>query len=185
MQPARHTSALKMLPEVFHDKTINLETTVQRVQQMSSIPTRPENMRTTPRVHSRVTRNNTPGLIAEKSIEARSEGERNKKNSPQLATSEGEESNLAPKDPSTWYAQPREKRRCVTEEKTKPTRRSKRFTKEQNTRMDAVDTMAKEVEDVREQESFIVEGTNFELGMTPHRRNEKLIYQRHHHEAQD
>ena len=36
MQQGRHTSALKTLPEIFNDKTINLKTTVKRVQHMSS-----------------------------------------------------------------------------------------------------------------------------------------------------
>ena len=36
MQPGRHISALKTLLEIFHDKTISLETTVKRVHQASS-----------------------------------------------------------------------------------------------------------------------------------------------------
>ena len=112
-------------------------------------------------MHSRVTRNNTLGLLPERSISARSEGERNNKNYSQLVTSEGEELSPTPKEPSTWYNQPREKRRCATNEITKPTRISERFTKENNARLDAVDATVKEVEEAQEQESFFVEDMNF------------------------
>ena len=57
--PGRHTKTIQTLLEIFNNKTINLKTTEQRVQQTSSSPTRLENIRQTPRVHSRVTRNNT------------------------------------------------------------------------------------------------------------------------------
>jgi hypothetical protein len=84
--PGRHTKALQTLSEIFNDKTINLETTEQRVLQTSNSPTRPENIRRTPRVHSRVTRNNTPGLIPAPTVTASSEGGNISKAPPQLAT---------------------------------------------------------------------------------------------------
>ena len=95
-------SELKMLSEISHDKAINLETTVRKVQHMLSSRTRSENTHKIPRVHSRVTRNNTPGLPTEKSIAEHSEGEHNNENSRELATSEDEELNPAPNKPSTW-----------------------------------------------------------------------------------
>ena len=60
----RRASTLMKLSEIFQGKkTINLEQTIQTKPQTSISPTRPENFGTTPRVHSRVTRNNTPGML--------------------------------------------------------------------------------------------------------------------------
>ena len=104
---------------------------------------------------------NTPGLIPAPTVTASSEGGNNSKVSPQSATSEGEKSSIETEVPSIWYDQPREKRRKVSTGNTKPPRRSRRFTKEQNERFDVVD------EAVSEQ--FMEEKTNFGLGLTPKR----------------
>ena len=62
-------------------KTINLDTTNRAGPQTSNSPTRLENLRTTPRVHSKVTRKITPGMLPVTTTQLRSEGERNWKKS--------------------------------------------------------------------------------------------------------
>ena len=80
-------------------------------------------MRATPRVHARVTRNNTPGMLPKASERASSEGGSIEKNSDLLATLEGEKLEPTEVAKSSWYDQPREKRVCVTKDKAKPVRR--------------------------------------------------------------
>ena len=53
-----------------------------------------------------------------------------------MVTSEGEKWQATEETTNEWYDQPREKRRHATTEKAKPLRRSRRFTKEQNARLD-------------------------------------------------
>ena len=60
VQPGRHTSALKVLVEIFQEKSIGLDTMLRGEPQTSGSPTRPKNLRKIPRVHSRVMMNNTP-----------------------------------------------------------------------------------------------------------------------------
>jgi len=63
-QPSRHATALKQLAEIFQEKTGHLQDDRgPRAPQTSSNPTEPAQLRSTPRVHSRVTRNNTPGIL--------------------------------------------------------------------------------------------------------------------------
>ena len=59
----RHGPALEKLADIFAQTTENLETRHTPVTSTSTTPTTPENIRHTPRVHSRHTRNNTPGII--------------------------------------------------------------------------------------------------------------------------
>ena len=53
-----------------------------------------------------------------------------------MATVDGEKLRATKKITNDWYNQPREKRRRAITEEAKPIRRSKRFNKEQNTRLD-------------------------------------------------
>ena len=59
----RHGQDLENLAKIFDNATENLETQQQNSAQTSSTPTTQDNIRATPRVHARVTRNNTPGII--------------------------------------------------------------------------------------------------------------------------
>ena len=56
IHPVRHANALMKLLEIFQEKTISLDTTSRAKPQTSISSTRLENLRTTPRVHSRVTK---------------------------------------------------------------------------------------------------------------------------------
>ena len=68
--------ALERLAEIFNTATMNLENWHVLTTPTSTIPTTPANIRTTPRVHQRVTRNNTPGIIPNQNATvAISEGE--------------------------------------------------------------------------------------------------------------
>ena len=59
----RHGQALEKLAKIFETATDKLETRHEHRVKTSSTPTTKSNIRTAPRVHSRVTRNNTPGII--------------------------------------------------------------------------------------------------------------------------
>ena len=59
----RHRRALEQLSQIFEKATERLEQSHENRIQTSSTPTTKANLRTTPRVHARVTRNNTPGII--------------------------------------------------------------------------------------------------------------------------
>ena len=63
LNTGRHGQALEKLARIFDNATENLETQQQNIAQTSSTPTTCANIRATPRVHARVTRNNTPGII--------------------------------------------------------------------------------------------------------------------------
>ena len=78
-QLGRHVNALKKLSEIFQGKMINLDTRGREEPKITSSPTKPENLIKTPRVHSRVTRINTPGIIPEKPVQVQSEGEHKNK----------------------------------------------------------------------------------------------------------
>ena len=60
----RHGQALEQLAKIFDNATDNLETQLHHKAQILSTPTTRANIRATPRVHARVTRNNTPGIIS-------------------------------------------------------------------------------------------------------------------------
>ena len=112
-------------------------------------------MQAMPRVHSRVTRNNTPKMLPESREEARSKGERNDENSRELATSEGEKLETTEVMASDWCDQPQEKRRSVTKKKSKLLWRSKRFAPEQNVWLDKLEIIEEEEEaSATEQPSF-------------------------------
>ena len=59
----RHGKALEQLTNIFEKTTEKIEKRHENRTQTSSTPTTKEKVRTTPRVHSRLTRNNTPGII--------------------------------------------------------------------------------------------------------------------------
>ena len=72
----RHVRALEKLADIFSTATKNLENRHTLTTPTSTTPTTPANIRTTPRVHQRVTRNNTPGIIPNQNATiAISEGE--------------------------------------------------------------------------------------------------------------
>ena len=92
--PGHHTKTLNTLAIIFSGKTKNLPGEAAHTPQTSTNPTEPENIRHTPRVHQRVTRNNTPGIIPTRPTPAPpiSEGGR-------IPTSEGATGD-------EWYAAP-------------------------------------------------------------------------------
>ena len=59
----QHGQALEQLAKIFDNATDNLETQLQHKEQTLSTPTTRANILATPRVHARVKRNNTPGMI--------------------------------------------------------------------------------------------------------------------------
>ena len=61
--PGRHTKALNALAKIFSGETENLPEEAAPSPQTSTNPTEREDIRQTPRVHQRVTRRNTPGII--------------------------------------------------------------------------------------------------------------------------
>jgi len=85
----QHSAALKALATTFKMKTDTIEHTHQQPMQTSTNPTDPANIRRAPRMHSRQTRANTPGILPPAAqIQSR--------------TSEGEET-----APHHWYDAPR------------------------------------------------------------------------------
>ena len=88
----RHTQALERLAQIFTQTTERLEARHSAQPQTSSTPTTPANIYKTPRAHSRITRNNVPGIIPQQTTkrvqfegsEQMTEGEKR--------TSEGEQS---------------------------------------------------------------------------------------------
>jgi hypothetical protein len=95
-------------------------------------------------------------MLPEVSEKARSEVERVNENSKRVATSEGEKLKAVRAIRSDWYDQPQEKRVRVTKEEAKPLRRSKRFTPEQNERLDKLEIIEEEAEEIepKEQQNF-------------------------------
>ena len=63
MNTGRHGQALEQLSKIFDNAAENLETQVHQKAQTLSTPTTRANIWATPRVHARVTRKNTPGII--------------------------------------------------------------------------------------------------------------------------
>ena len=63
--PGRHTQALETLAKIFRGTTEHLPAETAHRQQTSTNPTEPSAIRHTPRVHTRVTRSNTPGIITQ------------------------------------------------------------------------------------------------------------------------
>ena len=59
----RHGRALEQLAQIFEKATERLEQSHESRVQTSSTPTTKANLRTTPRVHTRVTRNDKPRII--------------------------------------------------------------------------------------------------------------------------
>ena len=80
-----------------------------------------------------------------------SEGEHNEKKSKGLATPEGEKLEATEGIASDWYEQQREKRKQVTKQKTKPLKRSRIFTPEQNERLDKLEIMEDDEETTTEE----------------------------------
>ena len=64
----RNGQALEQLSKIFDKVTENLETQLQHKAQKMSTPTTRANIRATPRVYARMTRNNTTGIIPKKII---------------------------------------------------------------------------------------------------------------------
>ena len=93
-----------------------------------SSPTKPESLRTMPRMHSRATRSNTPGMLPKAKEQARSKCECNDKKSREVAISESGKLEAKEVTESDWYSQPREEKKSVTKKKATSLRRSKRFT---------------------------------------------------------
>ena len=146
-QPGRHTTALAKLAEIFKLKTIEMNPIESQPTQTSNSPTAPANIRKAPRVHLRNTRNNIPGRlptseggqarVTQATPLASSEGgtaEPNQTNeNEELATSEGEDGEVQ----SNWYNSDREKRK----QRKKSVRRSPRFSKQQQERLDKIEDM--------------------------------------------
>ena len=85
-----------------------------------------------------------------------------------MATSEGEKLEATEEIVSHWYDQQRGKRRCTTKEKAYPLRRSKRFTPEQNARLDKLEI----VEAIQDKEEAAKgEQSNFGLRLKKQTRN--------------
>ena len=113
--------------------------------QTSNSPTAPANIRKAPRVHLRNTRNNIPGRlptseggqarVTQATPLASSEGDKAipdpTKENMDIATSEGEDGEIK----SSWYNNDREKRI----QRKKSVRRSPRFSKQQNERLDKIE----------------------------------------------
>ena len=144
-QPGRHTTALAKLAEIFKSKTIEMNPIESQPTQTSNSPTAPANIRKAPRVHLRNTRSNIPGRlptseggqarVTQATPLASSEGgtaePKQTNENEELATSEGEDGELQ----SSWYSKDREKR---TQRKNN-VRRSPRFSKQQNERLDRIE----------------------------------------------
>ena len=90
----RHVQDLEKLAKIFDNATDNLETQQQNSAQTSSTPTTRANIRATPRVHARVTRNNTPGIILTQQSTSIANTEGGKEFFPPIADSEGGQSNV-------------------------------------------------------------------------------------------
>ena len=87
----RHGQSLEQIAKIFDNATENLETQLHHKAQTSLTPTTRANMRATPRIHARVTRNNTPGIIPTPIINT----EGGKYFFPPIADSEGGQKSLS------------------------------------------------------------------------------------------
>ena len=85
----RRGQALEQLAKIFETATEKLETRHENRTQTSSMPTTKANVRTTPRVHSRLTRNNTPGIIPHRKATPTINTDRGREVFPQPPISEG------------------------------------------------------------------------------------------------
>ena len=85
----RHGRALEQLSQIFDKATERLEQSHESRVQTSSTPTTKANLRTAPRVHTRVTRNNTPGIIPTQTTTPIMNTEGGKEFFPQPPISEG------------------------------------------------------------------------------------------------
>ena len=84
-----HGQALEILAKIFENATENLETKQQNSAQTLSAPTTQSNIQATPRVHTRVTRNNTPGIIPTQQPTPLENTEGRKESPPPISNSEG------------------------------------------------------------------------------------------------
>ena len=134
--PGRHTTALAELAKIFTNKTEHLpdHPSSQQPQTLTN-PTQPEDIRQTPRVHKRKTRNNTPGIIPNQI-----------KNIPPI--SEGDPVPTPVGASEQWYSEPREKRQRIRQERKKvPTRRSPRLNKSINSPVESASKYCFETRD--------------------------------------
>ena len=86
----RHGKTLKQLTNIFETATGKLEKRHENRTQTSSTHTTREKVRATPGVHSRLTRNNPPGMIPHRETAPIINKEKDKEFSPQPQISEGE-----------------------------------------------------------------------------------------------
>ena len=82
-------SSIRTIRKIFDNATDNLETQLQHKAQTSSTPTTCANIGATPRVHARVTRKNTPGIISKQTPATIINTEEGREFSPPIADSEG------------------------------------------------------------------------------------------------
>jgi len=87
--PGRHTTALDALAKIFKGETEHLPSETTPRPQISINPTQPAAIRTTPCVHTKRTRNNTPGILPTVQLTP-----------PVMSTSESEEVNTENKHQS-------------------------------------------------------------------------------------
>ena len=80
----QHSKALQTLATIFATETMNIQPTTMTTPQTSTNPTDPKIIRSAPRMHSRRTRANTPGIIPPTAAQKRQTTE------DELATTEGE-----------------------------------------------------------------------------------------------
>jgi len=128
--PGRHTTALEALAKIFKGETEHVPVRAGPEPQTSTNPTQPKEIRTTPRVHTKRTRNNTPGILP--TID---------ESHTEKPTTEGVEGTVVDKSPSQeWYAEPRKKRTRVR--KAQQQRKSPRLHNQSNVPVEA--TMIKQ-----------------------------------------
>ena len=85
----RYGQAVENLAKIFENATENLETQQQNSAQTLSTPTTQANIRVTPRVHSRMTPKNTPGIIPTQPPTSLANTEGGEAFSPPISNSEG------------------------------------------------------------------------------------------------
>ena len=137
----RHVKTLRKLSEIF-GSAIELTVPEEHLpKQSSSTPTAPAQLRTTPRVHQKRTRANTPGMLPEaaRRLPPIAEGgRRGTTEGGQAAPTEGGPHDRVPSEgepveieggysSEAYYANPRPKRQRRDKVRAKPTRRSPRL----------------------------------------------------------
>ena len=90
----RHGQAVENLAKIFENATETLETQQQNSAQTLSTPTTQANIRVTPRVHSRMTRKNTPGIIPTQPPTSLANTEGGKDFFPPISNSEGRQKSV-------------------------------------------------------------------------------------------